>query len=56
MDNQDGDDNDQMAAINAKIDYLKWQMYGFILLSLLVSCAFYGITILENPGLKPTRN
>ena len=53
MDN-DGDDDAQMKAIQAEKAALTWQMYGMILLSLLVASAFYGVTILQNPALKPT--
>ena len=49
-----GDDDAQMKAIQAEKAALAWQMYGMILLGLCVASAFYGITILQNPSLKPT--
>ena len=49
-----GDEDAQMKQIQAEKAALTWQMYGMILLSLLVASAFYGITILQNPALKPT--
>ena len=49
-----GDEDAQMKAIQAEKAALTWQMYGMILLSLLVAAAFYGVTILQNPALKPT--
>ena len=49
-----GDEDAQMKQIQAEKAALTWQMYGMILLSLLVAAAFYGVTILQNPALKPT--
>ena len=54
--NQSGDDDAQMKAIQEEKAALAWQMYGLILLSLIVAAAFYGITILQNPALKPERS
>ena len=48
------EDNAQMEAIQAEKRRLAWQMYGLIFLGFLVSLAFYGVTILENPQIKPT--
>lgn len=54
MENQSGDDDAQMQRIQEEKSALAWQMYGLIILSAIVSAAFYGITILQNPSLKPT--
>ena len=43
-----------MKKIQEEKSGLARQMYGMILLSLLVAAAFYGVTILQNPALKPT--
>jgi len=43
-----------MQKIQEEKSALTRQMFGLIFLSILVSAAFYGITILQNPGLKPT--
>ena len=54
-DNQSGDDDAQMKAIQEEKAALAWQMYGLIFLSLIVAAAFYGVTILQNPALKPEK-
>eukprot|EP00353_Schmidingerella_taraikaensis_P015741 CAMPEP_0185608738 /NCGR_PEP_ID=MMETSP0436-20130131/8201_1 /TAXON_ID=626734 ORGANISM="Favella taraikaensis, Strain Fe Narragansett Bay" /NCGR_SAMPLE_ID=MMETSP0436 /ASSEMBLY_ACC=CAM_ASM_000390 /LENGTH=65 /DNA_ID=CAMNT_0028240999 /DNA_START=30 /DNA_END=227 /DNA_ORIENTATION=- len=51
----DGDDNDQMQAIQEKKSALARQLIVYILMSALISAAFYGITITQNPDLLPTR-
>ena len=53
--NKSGDDDAQMKKIQEEKSALTHQMFGLIFLSGLVSAAFYGITILQNPGLKPER-
>ena len=50
------DDDAQMQKIQAEKAALTRTMCLLIFLSLLVSGAFYGITILENPELLPTRD
>eukprot|EP00354_Favella_ehrenbergii_P009038 CAMPEP_0170466424 /NCGR_PEP_ID=MMETSP0123-20130129/10392_1 /TAXON_ID=182087 /ORGANISM="Favella ehrenbergii, Strain Fehren 1" /LENGTH=65 /DNA_ID=CAMNT_0010732555 /DNA_START=25 /DNA_END=222 /DNA_ORIENTATION=+ len=51
----DGDDNDQMQAIQEKKSALARQLILYIFMSALISAAFYGITIKQNPDLLPTR-
>ena len=54
--NGSADDDAQMQKIQAEKAALTRTMCLLIFLSLLVSGAFYGITILENPELLPTRD
>ena len=51
-----GDDDAQMQKIQAEKAALTRTMCLLIFLSLLVSGSFYGLTILENPELLPTRD
>ena len=55
-DSGSADDDAQMQKIQAEKAALTRTMCLLIFLSLLVSGAFYGITILENPELLPTRD
>ena len=50
------DDDAQMQKIQAEKAALTRTMCLLIFLSLLVSGSFYGLTILENPELLPTRD
>ena len=52
---QSEEDNKQMQAIIEEKAALARQMVGLIFLSFLVSAAFYGLTIWENPKLLPSR-
>lgn len=54
MENESEND-EQMMAIQAKKNGLFWNAIGMVILSGLVSCAFYAVTILQNPALKPER-
>ena len=53
MDNGEKDD-EQRAKIDAEKRALTRQLYCHIFMSLLVAGAFYGLTLLQNPELKPT--
>ncbi len=50
-----GDDDAQMAAIQAEKTALAWSLLGRIFLSLICAAALYGLTIVQNPDLKPSR-
>ena len=54
MDGASGDDQ-QMAAIIAKKGRLGWEMFGLIIASFACSAAVYGLTLMQNPDLNPTR-
>ena len=54
--NGSGDDDAQMRKIQQEKAALTRTMCLLIFLSLLVSAAFYGLTVLENPELAPTRD
>ena len=54
-DKQSGDDDAQMRRIQEQKTALAWNLIGLIFLSLIVSAALYGLTIVQNPDLKPSR-
>ena len=49
------DDGAQMARIQEQKAAQSRILCGYIILSLLVSAAFYGLTIFQNPKLLPTK-
>ena len=51
--NQNEKDIEQRDKIKAEKNALAWQLIVLILISFLVSGAFYGITMVQNPYLKP---
>ena len=52
---QKGEDDAQMQKIQEEKAALTRQLIALIILSMLVSGAFYGITLLQNPYIKPTQ-
>ena len=52
--NSGGEDDRQMQKIQEEKSALTRQLCALIILSFLVSGAFYGITMLQNPYLKPS--
>ena len=48
-----GSEDQQMAKIQEEKSALTRQLIALIILSFLVSGAFYGITLLQNPYVKP---